>query len=279
MKRIAHAHIANDLTAAATLRKVYVLLAIRTIKNLGTCFNWAWLDTLCHYRRSRIGPLWETINILVMVFGMTVISSAVIGGDVTDLIGYITLGIIIWTCIMTLIMEGATTFIRNSHLITNTNISIDCYVGRTLLKTFINFCHHSVLYFIGLLLFLMPATWTSLLALLGIALLFVNGYWMIVILAFVCARFRDVELIIRNLLQSAFFITPIFWKAEMVESSKRGIVDWNPLYYFIEIIRAPLLGQVPPRDYYLVVLVSTAVGYFMAVLAYMRMRRRLAFLV
>jgi ABC-type polysaccharide/polyol phosphate export permease len=87
---------------------------MRTVKNFRTCLQWAWLDVVCHYRRSRIGPLWETINILVMVLGLSVVSSAVIGGDVTDLIGYIGLGIIIWTAISALFMEGATTFVRNA---------------------------------------------------------------------------------------------------------------------------------------------------------------------
>src|SRR6266550_7968334 len=82
------AEVMTDLPVGAEeLRAFYVPLAIRTVKNLRTCLQWAWLDIVCHYRRSRIGPLWETINISVMMIGLTVVSSAVIGGDVTDLIG------------------------------------------------------------------------------------------------------------------------------------------------------------------------------------------------
>src|SRR5689334_4500809 len=80
----------NRPVSAVKLRAFYVPLAIRTVKNLRTCLQRAWLDIVCHYRRSRIGPLWETINILVVVLGLSVISSAVFGGGgVTDLIGYI----------------------------------------------------------------------------------------------------------------------------------------------------------------------------------------------
>src|SRR5260370_6140889 len=140
-----------DLPVGADqLRAFYVPLAIRTVKNLRTCLQWAWLDIVCHYRRSRIGPLWETVNVLVMVLGLSVVSSAVIGGDVTDLIGYIGLGIIIWTTISTLIMEGTTTFVRNAGLITTSNVSIDCYVGRTVLRTLNAVCHHIRPDFLGL---------------------------------------------------------------------------------------------------------------------------------
>src|SRR3954466_2010249 len=170
-------------------------------------------------------------------------------------------------------------FVRNAGLITASNVSIDCYVGRTVLRTLIVFCHHIVLYFLGLALLLVPLSWTSLLSLVGIALVFINGYWIGVVLAFLCARFRDLEQIIRNLLQLAFFMTPVFWKADLVVSNKRAIVDYNVLFYFIEIIRAPLLGQVPPLKYYAVALGCTIIGYLIAVLVYQRMRRRLAFFV
>jgi hypothetical protein len=93
------AELMTDLPVAANdPRAFYIPLAIRTVKNLRTCLQWAWLDIVCQYRRSRIGPLWETVNILVMVLGLSVVSSAVIGGDVTDLIGYIGLGVIIAIC-------------------------------------------------------------------------------------------------------------------------------------------------------------------------------------
>jgi homopolymeric O-antigen transport system permease protein len=47
------------------------LLVRSTVFNLWKSLNWAWLDTICQYRRSRIGPLWETINVLVMLIGLT----------------------------------------------------------------------------------------------------------------------------------------------------------------------------------------------------------------
>src|ERR1700692_1624269 len=99
-------------------------LAWRTVLNFKKCWHWAWLDTVCQYRRSRIGPVWETINVLIMVLGITVVSSAVIGGDAIGLAPYIGLGIILWSFITSVIMEGAGTFMKNSSYITSTNFSI-----------------------------------------------------------------------------------------------------------------------------------------------------------
>ena len=93
---------------------------------------------------------------------------------------------------------------------------------------------------------LVPLGWTSLLAIPGIVLLFVNGFWVVMVLGYICARFRDVELFVRNLMQLAFFVTPVFWNYRQLATDRKFIVDYNVLFYFIEIIRNPLLGEVPP---------------------------------
>jgi ABC-type polysaccharide/polyol phosphate export permease len=256
-----------------------VWLGLRTVRNLHKGLTWAWLDTVCQYRRSKIGPLWETINVLVMTLGIAVVSSAVIGGTISDLTAYIGLGIIVWTAITAQIGDGASTFVRNREYILSSNLSVDFYVARMVFRILITFCHHILLYFVGIAVGLISLHWTALLAIPGIVLLFVNGFWVITLLAFLCARFRDVELIIRNLLQLAFFVTPVFWDYRRVLTGRQYIIDYNVLFYFIEIIRAPLLGEVPSAKTYAVVLSVTVVGYGLAYLAYRGMRRNLAFFV
>ena len=59
-------HVTPPLEAGAVSQ-----FARRLVRLLHKSFFWAWLDTVCQYRRSRIGPFWETINVAVMVFGLT----------------------------------------------------------------------------------------------------------------------------------------------------------------------------------------------------------------
>jgi homopolymeric O-antigen transport system permease protein len=254
-------------------------LGLRTVRNLRKGLTWAWLDTICQYRRSKIGPWWETINVLVMTLGIAVVSSAIIGGTMPDLIAYIGLGIIVWSAITAQIGEGTTAFVRNREYILSSNMSIDLYVARMSFRIFITFCHHILLYFVGVAIGLISLHWAALLAVPGILLLFVNGFWVITLLALVCARFRDIELIVRNLLQLAFFVTPVFWDYRHMITGREYIIDYNVLFYFLEIVRAPLLGEVPSAKTYAVVLAVTVIGYALAYLAYRRLRRYLAFFV
>ncbi len=246
---------------------------------IGKSFFWAWLDTKCQYRRSRIGPFWETINALVTIGGLTLVSSALFGGDVIAHIGYIGAGIIVWSAINALITEGCQSFLRYRSLITTINIDVDVYVARTVLRIFITFAHHLLIYVLGIAFGIIPLNWISLLSLLGIALVFFNGFWVVVVLAFICARFRDVQLIVRNLLQLAFFVTPVFWDYHQVAANHRYIFEFNILFHFLQIVREPLLGNVPSGDSYLVVIATTTMGAVVALLVRGRMQPELAFFV
>lgn len=253
--------------------------AEKRLRNLGRSFRWAWLDTVCRYRRSRIGPAWETINILILVGGMTVVSSAVIGGRPAQNLPYIGIGMIIWAAISALVNEGTGTFLVNASYITGSTMPIDLYIGRTVCKSFITFCHHVVLYVLALLFLPVYFGWHALLALVGLALLFVNGFWVVGVLAFLSARFRDLEMIVRNLMQVIFFVTPIFWSDKLLSGTRRAIVDWNPFFYFLELVRRPLLGELPPGYFYAVAAAMTALGYALLYVVYRRLRPYLALFV
>ena len=224
--------------------------------------------------------MWETINVAVMIAAISLVSSGLFGGKMEDVVGYIGLGLIIWSAIAGLVVDGCGTFLRNAGHILGSNISVDLYVGRTLFKIFITFGHHILLYLVGVAFGLIPLTWTALLSIPAIALLLVNGFWVIIVLAFICARFRDVEMIVRNLLQIAFLVTPVFWNYQQIAPNQRFMVDYNPSFSFSsDHSVAVCLGEIPSVRTYLIVLATTVLGYVAAAFVYYRMRRRLAFFV
>ena len=255
------------------------LRAYFSLRNLWKSLQWAWLDTICQYRRSRIGPLWETINLMVTLVGLTVVSSAIFGASVWDIVAYVGLGIIIWSAISSLVSDGCGTFVRNGSYVISSTLPIDIYVGRSIFRTMITFGHHIIIYFIGIVFGVVVIGWTTLLAIPGIVLLFVNGLWVATVLGHICARFRDVELFVRNIMQLAFFVTPVFWSYERIASDRRFLVEYNPFFYFIDIVRTPLLGEVPPAWHYAVVVGVTVCGYALAYYVNRRMRGGLAFCV
>ena len=252
----------------------------RTLVNLRTSLVWAWLDTKCQYRRSKVGPLWETINVAVMIAAISLVSSGLFGGKMEDLIGYIGLGLIIWSAIAGLVVDGCGTFVRNVGHILASNISVDLYVGRTLFKNFITFGHHILLYsLVGIALGLIPIDMdcvaldtrhcTS-------ARQWILGYHRSCVHLCAVSRRRT------NCAQSAPDCIPSYasvleLSADRAQSAVHGGLQL--LFHFLQIIRLPLLGEIPSGRTYLIVFATTVLGYVVAAGVYYRMRRRLAFFV
>jgi lipopolysaccharide transport system permease protein len=86
----------------------------------------------------------------------------------------------------------------------------------------------------------------SFLSVLGILLLLLNATWIGAFAGLVSARFRDFPQMVQALLQVAFYVTPILFEARML-GKYDWIVRYNPLSYSVNIIREPLMGQVPSQ--------------------------------
>jgi ABC-type polysaccharide/polyol phosphate export permease len=237
------------------------------------------MDIRCKYRRSVIGPFWETINVFVILSGMTYVSSLIFNTNALQTLPYVGLGIIAWYTISSIITESTGVFIANKDSIRSSSLRLELYVGRTIFRIFITFLHHFILYFIGLALLPIPLSADTLMVVVGFFFLLLNAFWVVPTIGLLCARFRDLEMIIRNLLQLTFFITPVFWNYNTFSAEKMHVVLFNPLFYFLEAIRAPLLGVQMPANSYLIMTCVTIAGYGLFAVVYRSMRRNLAFFI
>jgi ABC-type polysaccharide/polyol phosphate export permease len=71
----------------------------------------------------------------------------------------------------------------------------------------------------------------------------------VLVLGILCTRFRDVPQIVAAVLQLLFLLTPIIWTPESIRGKSVSVLlDFNPFYYLVEIVRGPLLGH-PPDAY------------------------------
>jgi ABC-type polysaccharide/polyol phosphate export permease len=73
-----------------------------------------------------------------------------------------------------------------------------------------------------------------------------------------------------------FFVSPILWKPDQV-ALQTVFVDSNPFFHLFNVVRQPLLGQLPPLSSWIFVLALVVVSTLLAGLAFARFRSRLAY--
>jgi ABC-type polysaccharide/polyol phosphate export permease len=235
-----------------------------------------WADVKLRYRRTLIGPFWVTISLGAMVFGIGLLYSGLFRSDVSTYIPYLATGMIVWMFISTMVTEGCMVFIASGPLIKATTMPMLNYVFRSMWKNLIIFAHNMIIIVILWIIFKVPNLLAVPWFVVGLFLNVIMLFGIVLILSVICTRFRDVPQIITAALQLVFFLTPIIWMSESLRVSRK-VVDLNPVYYFIEIVRQPLLGSVPDLHIWLTAMVLAIISLVIGMMSYAAYRRQLAY--
>jgi ABC-type polysaccharide/polyol phosphate export permease len=248
------------------------------IRNREMWLRLGWSDVKAKYRRTFLGPLWNTASLGVAIFAMSVVMARLFNNDLSKFLPYLTSGMVTWTMMAAMFNEGGQVFIASESLIRSLRFPLTTLVCALVWRNFILFGHNLVIYLLVMLTTHVAMTSATLLAVPALLLVAVNAMWLAIILGILGARFRDIPPVVSALLQIVVFVTPIFWNPDQIKG-KLGfvLIDLNVFYHFVEIVRRPLLGVAPSNVSWLVVLGVTLLGWAFTILLFSRFRRRIAF--
>lgn len=201
-----------------------------------------WHDIRQRYRRSVLGPFWFTLSTLIMVGVLGILYSTLLGQEIHDYLPYLGVGLVVWQYLSTCVNEGANTFIGAAYLIKQIRMPLTIHVARMIWRNFVILLHSLPVILLFLFAFGHRPGFEIVLVLPGLFLLWLQGIWMGIVLGILCARYRDVLPIVGNLLQVAFFFTPVMWLPDLLKD-RAWIAELNPLYHLIEVVRAPMIGR------------------------------------
>ena len=68
------------------------------------------IDLHLRYNRSRIGPFWITISTAILNFGLTFVNNSIFNTPIKEALIWITIGIVIWQYISSIILESLDLF-------------------------------------------------------------------------------------------------------------------------------------------------------------------------
>ncbi len=236
-------------------------------------------DIKLRYRGSALGPFWLTLSTAIMIASMGVLYSYLFHVKIHNYLPYITVSIVFWNYLNTLITDGCNCFIQAESLIRGTRMPFTVHALRSVVRNTIVLAHNLIVIVGVFVIMRLPVSWEALWAVPALMLWLVDAYALSLLLGAFCARFRDVPQIVMALLQVVFFITPIMWYAKVVESHPKAdlLIRFNPFYYMLEIVRAPLLGRPVPVDVVLKALIVSTGIFAITAFGFARTRGRIAY--
>lgn len=201
------------------------------------------------YRRSALGFGWIFLNLTLFIFAVGLVYSKLLGQNMREFLPFLTIGLVGWGYITSSIVEGGNAFVASEGYIKQIGLPIYVYVFRFFVSITATLLISIPAYLIIAFIYSVKFGWGVLWVLPGILLLSMTSFLMIAIFAHLHARFRDIGHLASLGLQVMFFVTPVLWPAEMLsKGGMRWIIDINPLYHLLELIRRPLLMSQPAPD-------------------------------
>ena len=233
-------------------------------------------DIKLRFRRSVLGPFWLTLGLVIMISTLAFINSRLFGQDIATTIPSITIGLVFWTLFTTILNEGAVSFITYETYIKNLSLPLSAHFYRTVARNLIIWMHHMLIYVAVFYLSQKGPWYHYLLFVPGFLLFFLNCLWSGMLVAIISARYRDIPQMLASLLQILFFITPVFWTLNSFKVRPR-FVEYNPLHHLLAIVRAPLMGEAPEMNSWIIILGITVFGIAITTLLYRKVYYRIPY--
>lgn len=212
-----------------------------------------------------------------MVAAMGPLYGALLGQSVSSYIQHLAVSLILWSFISATINEAGMVFVGAEGYIKQVALPLTVYVLKVISRNLLMLAHNCVVIVVVLCL-LPPVNFNSIwMVPLGLLLVVCNLCWLVLLLGILSARYRDIPQLVANVVQIAFFLSPIIWSAEMLPQSRRYLADFNPLFHFIEIVRAPLLGEPIHLISWLIVAAMMVCGSILTFMIFKKFRPRVPY--
>jgi ABC-type polysaccharide/polyol phosphate export permease len=228
------------------------------------------------YQRTKLGPLWIVLTQFVLIFGIAIVFFSIFQRPLAEFLPFISAGLLTWGLIANPLTQAPTVFVAVAPVIQSFRLSYASFP----LQLMIN---HLAIYFQGLVIhaLVLLITGTTLLliplALPGLVLIQLIIYPLIAVIGLLGARYRDLTPAMASVMYMAFLVTPVIWEKPAIAKHLGFIVDFNPFFHMIEIVRQPLLGQLPSATSYLVCVALAGISLLAGEAFFQRYARPLVF--
>ena len=235
----------------------------------------SYFDIYKRYRRSKLGQIWITLSTMILTLSITVIYAKLFRIDYADFLVHISTNLCYWFFVRECIQDSTNLFVENKVYLFNEKWNHLTMVLRVLSRNIIIYLHN--------LLFLIPVhiLYNQELTFIGFVIYIFNFLLILPLLLFICtitsiicARFRDVSLVVSNLLQLLFFITPILFKKDLL-GDYTWIIELNIFAIILEFVNYPLYAKFENYDSLTKVFFASLILFFFSSYIYTKKRDRI----
>lgn len=224
---------------------------------------------------SRLGRWWPTIGLAIRISFVGSIFGLVLGSRPGDYVPWLATGWAVWGMISSTVTGTTTSLEANRGMILSLALPREVFPIKVVVRELILLSQNALLVVAVILLAGVNVSYEMLLVIPGLLLTILFLVGMGLILAPLGAKYRDIGPLISSLIGVMFFILPIMWKPDSIQSDfAHLILGLNPFYHYLQIVRLPLLGEAATIINYGLAALGAAISVSVGLLVLKRTRER-----
>jgi ABC-type polysaccharide/polyol phosphate export permease len=228
------------------------------------------------YARTRLGPFWIILAQFVTIFGIATVFFTIFKRPFEDFLPFTSASLLSWTLLSQPIILAPTIFVANAPVIQSFKLPFAVFPVQCMANAIIVFVHGLAIHFLIMLVFgksliALPLLFFSLMVVIAVV------YPLVAVLGLLGARLRDLAPLLTSAMFMIFLLTPTIWDRGIIDVTLVWIVDVNPFFHLLEILRRPMLGELPSLTSTLVSLALAIISTFVGECIFRRYARPLVF--
>lgn len=237
--------------------------------------NFATSDLRIRYRNSVLGFFWTFLEPLLLLSVLYVVFTNLFKTQIEYFPLYLLLGIIMWNMFSRGTTIGLNGILARSNILTQIYIPLEIPSISGTITSFLMLCFEFSVFVIFMFAFHLVPTTTSIFFLYALLLEFILILALSLPLSILNVRFRDTQFIWGVILQIGFFVTPIFYKLDILPDYVQKILYFSPMVQIMNIARnAILYDKIPTSESLQVATVTTLLILFLGYLVFRKMKNR-----
>jgi len=209
-------------------------------------------DIKARYKRSALGLGWTMLHPLLSMLVLTLVFSNVFRFSVDNYAVYILCGLVLWNFFSTTTTHAMTQMTWGGGLLSRIYLPKAVFAASSIGTGLVNLALALVPLLVIAVLSGVSLHWSLLVLPGAVALTAMFALGVGLLLSALGVYYTDVINMYEIILTLWMYLTPIIYPIDILPPGVRAVVELNPMYYFLELFRAPIYtGVVPPGDVWL----------------------------
>lgn len=252
----------NDIIAAIRQPNIWFILGVQ--------------DYLRQFERTALGAFWAFAQPLVFVAAIGFFFAPFMSDNQGEYVIHVAIGFAIYTFVSGALSECGNAFITHRGIIQNFSTPMFVHILREEMRNICRLAAQLLVAGLVMVVYSYGLGPVAFLAILGIAINLIAALAASLVVSMITVRWGDTQFAIGAIMRLMFFATPIIWVADADGGVRTLAAKLNPITHFIEIVRAPLLGEAPTGLSWIVTVGITLVGIGVTLFVFNMKRNNIA---